>query len=153
VAYAYDPNYSFATPLRNLCDESIMKAFDNIFQDLTSKGYKPTFNITNNQATTPIKAYLKTEDCKWKFIEPNNHQVNTAERTIQTFKNHFISGLCPTDCNWPLQLWDTLTEQALITFNLLRTLRIDPTKSAYHQLHGRRYDWTVSTTVHTINYL
>ena len=25
--------------------------------------------------------------------------------------------------------------------NMLRTSRIDPTKSAYHQLHGQRYDW------------
>ena len=25
--------------------------------------------------------------------------------------------------------------------NLLRTSRIDPTKSAYHQLHGHKYDW------------
>eukprot|EP00804_Cyclotella_cryptica_P028748 CCRYP_008238-RA/>CCRYP_008238-RA protein AED:0.39 eAED:0.39 QI:0/-1/0/1/-1/1/1/0/283 len=141
VAYAYDPNYIFATPLCNLQDESIMKAFNNIFQDLKTKGDKPMFNVTDNQAMTPIKAYLKTEDCKWQFVEPNNHRVNAVERTIQTFKNHFVHGLCSKDCKWPLQLWDTLTEQALITLNLLRTSRIDPTKSAHHQLHGRRYDW------------
>eukprot|EP00804_Cyclotella_cryptica_P027253 CCRYP_014360-RA/>CCRYP_014360-RA protein AED:0.37 eAED:0.35 QI:0/0/0/1/0/0/3/0/403 len=99
--------------------------------DLKTKGYKPTFNITNNQATTPIKAYLKIEDCKWQFVEPNNHRVNAVECAIQTFKNHFISGLCSTD----------LTEQALLTLNLLCTSRVDPTKSAYHQLHGHRYDW------------
>eukprot|EP00804_Cyclotella_cryptica_P009929 CCRYP_017362-RA/>CCRYP_017362-RA protein AED:0.45 eAED:0.27 QI:0/0/0/0.5/1/1/2/0/554 len=103
MAYAYDPNYIYATPVRNLRDESIMTAFDNIFQDLKSKGYKPTFNVTDNQATTPIKAYLDTEDCKWQFVETNNHRVNKAERAIQTFKNHFVSGLCSTDSNWPLQ--------------------------------------------------
>ena len=58
VAYAYDPNYIYATPICNLRDESIMTAFDHVFQDLEAKGYKPTFNITDNQATTPIKAYL-----------------------------------------------------------------------------------------------
>ena len=40
-----------------------------------------------------------------------------------------------------MQLWDQLTTQATITLNLLRTSQIDPTKSAYHQLHGQRYDW------------
>eukprot|EP00804_Cyclotella_cryptica_P006988 CCRYP_007119-RA/>CCRYP_007119-RA protein AED:0.63 eAED:0.16 QI:0/0/0/0.5/1/1/2/0/878 len=85
VAYAYDPNYIYATPLRNLQDESIMTAFDYVFQDLKSKGYKPTFNVTDNQATTPIKAYLGTENCKWQFIKPNNHHVNAAEHAIQTF--------------------------------------------------------------------
>ena len=34
-----------------------------------------------------------------------------------------------------------MTEKAVITCNILRTSRINPKKLAYHQLHGRRYDW------------
>ena len=141
VAYAYDVNYIFALPITNLKDDTILQAFDQVFQELKERGYKPEFNVTDNQAATPIKAYLKNEQTKWQFVEPSNHRVNAAERAIQTFKNHFISGLCSTDRDWPLQLWDQLTEQALITLNLLRTSRIDPTKSAYHQLFGHKYDW------------
>ena len=37
------------------------------------------------------------------------YRVNAAERAIQTFKSHFISGLCGTDGDWPLQLWDTMS--------------------------------------------
>jgi len=51
-----------------------------------------------------------------------------------------ISGLSTTDVDFPLQLWDKLTEQALITLNIVRTTRIDPSKFAYHQLHGHRYN-------------
>ncbi|KAL7501873.1 hypothetical protein ACHAXN_001014, partial [Cyclotella atomus] len=58
VAYAYDINYIFAIPIRNVKDESILEAFDNVFQELKEKGYKPSFNVTDNQATTPIKEYL-----------------------------------------------------------------------------------------------
>jgi polyhydroxyalkanoate synthesis regulator phasin len=141
VAYAYDPNYIFAIPMRNVKDESILKAFDNVFQELKEKGFKPEFNVMDNQATRPIKEYLKKENAKWQFVEPHNHRINAAERAIQTFKNHFISGLCSTDRDWPLQLWDQLTPKALITLNLLRTSRIDPTKSAYHQMFGHKYDW------------
>jgi hypothetical protein len=121
VAYAYDPNYVFALPIHNLRDDTILKAFDNVFQELKMKGLKPTFNVTDNQAAQAIKTYLNKENTKWQFVEPNNHRVNAAERAIQTYKNHFISGLCTTDKDWPLQLWDTLTQQALITLNLLRT--------------------------------
>jgi hypothetical protein len=141
VAYAYDVNYIFALPITNLKDDTILEAFDQVFQQLKEKGYKPSFNVTDNQAATPIKAYLKKEETKYQFVEPSNHRVNAAERAIQTFKNHFISGLCSTDRDWPLQLWDQITEQALITLNLLRTSRIDPTKSAYHQFYGHKYDW------------
>ena len=52
-----------------------------------------------------------------------------------------ISGLSTTDVDFPLQLWDKITEQVIITLNIVRTSRIDPSKSAYHQLHGHRYDW------------
>ena len=52
-----------------------------------------------------------------------------------------ISGLCCTDSEWPLQLWDQLTEQGLITLNLCRTSRKHPAKSAYHSFQGHRYDW------------
>jgi hypothetical protein len=97
VAYDYDTNYIFATPIPDVKDATIIKAFDEIFTDLTQKGYKPTFNVTDNQATTPIKAYLKEAGCRWQLVEPTNHRVNAAERAIQTFKNHFISGLCSTD--------------------------------------------------------
>ena len=102
VVYAYNPNYIFAVPIPNLRDETIIKAFDEVFQDLKSKGFKPAFNVTDNQAATPIKNYLSNENTIWQFVEPNNHHVNAAERAIQTYKNHFISGLCTTDADWPL---------------------------------------------------
>ena len=57
------------------------------------------------------------------------------------FKNHFISDLASTDSDWPIQLWDTLTKQACITLNLVRTSQKDPNKSVYHSLHGEQYNW------------
>ena len=140
IAYDYDTNYIFAIPIKNVTDEAIIEAFKEVFQGLKNKGHKPTFNFTDNQATNPIKAILKTEDCDWKFVEPTNHRVNAAEQAIQTFKTHLISGLCSTDVEWPFQLWNTMTEQSVITCNTLRTSRINPKKLAYHQLHGRTYD-------------
>ena len=88
---------------------------------------------------------MATKECKWQFIEPSNHRVNAAKRAIQTFKNHMISSLGSTDSKWPMQLWDQLTTQAIITLNLCRVSRREPTKSAYHSLHGQRYDWNAHT--------
>ena len=112
-----------------------------MFQELKEKGHNTTFNVTEKQSTKPINVFLKTDNCDCQFVEPTNHRVHAAERDIQTFKTHFISGLCYTDVEWPFQLWNTMTEQAVTTYNTLRTSRINPKKSAYHQLHGRRYDW------------
>ena len=141
ISYDYELNHIFATPVPDLTDESIIGAFEDVFGQLKAKGYKPQFNVTDNQAAAAIKRFMKKEDCEHQFVEPTNHRVNASERAIQTFKNHHISGLCTTDPDWPLQLWDKMTEQSVITLNILRPSRIDPTKSAYHQFHGKRYDW------------
>ena len=90
---------SFSEPIANVTGAFIIDAFDNAFVDLTEKRFEPKFNVIDNQATGTLKAYMVQHDCKWKFVEPSNHRVNAAERAIQTFKNHVISGLCTTDTN------------------------------------------------------
>ena len=59
VAYDYDINYIFVIPITDVKDATLLVAFDEIFKDLAEKGYKPTFNIMDNQAVRPIKEYLK----------------------------------------------------------------------------------------------
>ena len=86
-------------------------------------------------------SFLKTKGCKWEFVKPSNHRVDAAEQVIQTFKNHFISGLASTDESWHLQLWDQLTTYTFITLNILRRSRINATKSADKQFHGQVYNW------------
>ena len=55
VAYDYDTNYIFALPIANVQYKTIIKAFDKVFTNLTVKGHKPTFNVTDNQAVMPLK--------------------------------------------------------------------------------------------------
>ena len=141
VAYDYDTNTITSVPIAGLTDGIIIEAFDKVFTMLKEKGHTPKLTISDNQAVKPLKEYLKRQDCEWQFVEPRNHRVNAAERAIQTFKNHYISGLCTTDRDFPLQLWDNLNEQAMTTLNLLRTSRKNPTMSGYESLHNKKYDW------------
>ena len=53
---------------------------------LTEKGYRPVFNVTDNQAAAPIKAFMTQQNGTVQFVEPNNHRVNAAEWAIQTLK-------------------------------------------------------------------
>ncbi|KAL7474316.1 hypothetical protein ACHAW6_001226, partial [Cyclotella cf. meneghiniana] len=66
-------------------------------------------------------------------------------QAIQTFKNHFIAGLCTTDHDIPSQLWDKLLPQAQDSLNMLCASRIDPSKLAYEVLEGshnlNRHPW------------
>ena len=119
----------------DLKDDKIVETVQGTSEEMERNGHHPRLNVTDNQAARPLKAYLKTKECNLQFVEPHNHRVNAAERAIQTFKNHLISGFCCTDSKWPLQLWHQLTKQALITLNLCCTSRKHPQKYAYHSFH------------------
>jgi hypothetical protein len=94
----------------------------------------------DNQATKHIKAFLTEQQCQLQLVELHNHQLNAAERAIQTFKNVFIAALAITDSDFSLQLWDKITPQVQKTLNIMRVSRINQTISAYEQLNGP-YNW------------
>ena len=54
IAYDYDTNYIFAISIKNVTDDAIMEAFQEVFLQLKDKGHKPTFNVTDNQAIKPF---------------------------------------------------------------------------------------------------
>ncbi|KAL7485737.1 hypothetical protein ACHAW6_011335 [Cyclotella cf. meneghiniana] len=145
VAYDYTTNAILVRAITDREATTIVNAFDDVFSFLSSKGFKPHFNVLDNEALAAITKYLCSQDIKWQFIPPNKHHVNAAKRAIQTFKNHFISGLCSTNRNFPSQLWDKLLPQAQDSLNMLRTSCINPTKSAYDILEGphdlNRHPW------------
>jgi hypothetical protein len=97
----------------------------------------------NNEASQLSKDFITNEDIEFQLTPVSLHRRNWAERAIQTFKNHFISGLCTTHPDFPLNLWDKLLPQAVLTLNLLRPSRINPQLSAHAQVHGNlNYDKT-----------
>ena len=55
VVYDYNTNFIFALPIAKFKDATLVEAFYMVFTELTEKGHKPTFNVTNNQAMNPPK--------------------------------------------------------------------------------------------------
>ena len=64
------------------------------------------------------------------------HQRNDTERSVRTFKKHFISFLCTVYPLLPFYLWDRLLPQVTTTLNMLRRFRLNPGLSAYEQVDG-----------------
>jgi hypothetical protein len=83
-----------------------------------------------------LKNFFTTHDAEYQLVPPHCHRRNTAERTICTFKEHFVAGLALVDPYFPLHLWDILFPQAEMALNLLRTSRQHPQLSAAAHYHG-----------------
>ena len=111
--------------MKNRSDESFVAAYKEIYKYLGDRGSKHTLNVTDNECSKEEQNYINSQGVDWQLVKPDNYRVNAAERAIQTFKNHFISGLCSVDKLFPLQLWCYLLAQAELTLNLLWTSRID----------------------------
>jgi hypothetical protein len=60
------------------------------------------------------------------FMNEQDIDLQRRRTGDNDFKNHFIAGLCSTDKNFPMYLWDRLLPQAILTLNLLRGSQINP---------------------------
>jgi hypothetical protein len=136
VAYIYNLNAILVCAMPSKNDAAMITTFTKILATLAAQGYKPTLNVTDNKCPKIVEAYLKSNKMDIYLVPPHNHQVNTAERAITTFKELFIVGLATVNRNCPLQLWDEFLHQVELTLNLLRFSRCDPSKSANGQVHG-----------------
>jgi Reverse transcriptase (RNA-dependent DNA polymerase) len=136
IMYHFDSNSIHAEPIRNRTGPSILEAYKKLHTKLSKAGLKPKLQRLDNECTEALKDYFREEKIDFQLVPPGVHRRNAAERAIRTFKNHFIAGLCSTDPNFPIHLWDRLLPQAVISLNLLRTSRINPKHSAWSQFNG-----------------
>lgn len=134
-------NFTQAIPMKNRSSQSYIEAMDKTYQFLKSKGFKPQLQIMDNESSDELNKWFQFEDVQVQFVPPYSHRANYAESTIRNFKNHFISIIAGVHNNFPLNLWDDILEQTLITFNSLKPYAINPKISAYHGIYGQQYDF------------
>ena len=136
ILYDYDSNSIHAEPIPNRKQQSIKDAYARVLRLLQRRGLRPKLHRLDNEASQLLKEFMTDEDINYQLTPAGLHRRNWAERAIQTFKNHFISGLCSTHPDFSLHQWDQLLPQAILTLNLLRPSRINPKLSAHSQVHG-----------------
>ena len=136
VLYDYDSNAILVKAIPNRRAATIRDAWIDKLQILQRNGLKPELHIIDNECSDDLKAAFRKHNVQFQRVPPHQHRRNAAERAIQTWKNHFITGLSTCDPSFPSKEWDRLIEQGEITLNLLRSSRRQPSLSAYHGLFG-----------------
>jgi uncharacterized protein YgfB (UPF0149 family) len=109
----------------------LLAAFQDVYEYLTSRGFKPRLNVMDDQCSKTIQSFIETRKTKIQLVNPDDHRVNAAERAIQTWKNHWIAGMGTVDPNYPLQLWCQFIEQGQDTLNMLQMSRSNAKLSSY----------------------
>ena len=123
-------------PIKSQSEAELIRAYSVLHSKLTNTGLRPKFQMIDNECLSGLKDYMRREGITFQLVPPHLHQTNSAERAIQTFKDHLIAGTTSCDPYFPLHLWDRLLAQATLTLNLLRPSRINPRISSEAQLNG-----------------
>jgi hypothetical protein len=59
-----------------------VKAYDNIHQELTVKGFKPKLQTLDNEVSAALKIFFTVNDVEYQLVPPRCHPRNAAERAI-----------------------------------------------------------------------
>ena len=102
-----------------------------VYEYLQIHKMPPSLHILDNECAKDMKEFIQKQTTQIQFFDLNQHCFKAAERTIQTFKSHFIAGLCTVDKYFPLQLWSDLLHHAELSINLLHTSRGNAKISAH----------------------
>ena len=137
VAVELDGNFIDAEPLKSRKAKDLTEAYQSIFRRWKSTGaVMPNWHILDNEAPEELKQAIRENKCRVELTPADMHRRNIAERAIQTFKGHFISVLAGVADSFPINQWDELLPQSVLTLNLLRQANVAPNISAWAYHHG-----------------
>ena len=118
--YEYDSNYILAKPMKNRLDSEMCRVYSKLIHQLKQAGFHLQLHYLDNEASQALKELVQKENIQHQLAPPGNKRKKNAERAIQTYKNHFISGLATVHPEFPLSLWDQLIKQGEYTLNMMR---------------------------------
>jgi hypothetical protein len=74
-------------------------------EELRKAGIQPILHRLDNETSRELIKAIEDRNIDYQIASPGDHQLNHAERAIQTFKNHYISILYGTDSSFPANQW------------------------------------------------
>ena len=117
VAYDHDSNTIHAEPMKNRSVPELLKSYTAIHNLLSERGLAPKMHYLDNECPTVLQKFMTVKDECFQLVPTHLHRRNSAEREIQTFKNHFIAGLASVNKNFPVHLLCRLLPHCLLTLN------------------------------------
>jgi hypothetical protein len=127
IAFHANGNLILQQAFKSKSNRHRIAAYNTIMMHLAAWELSIDLQILDNKASA---AYKEAITFKWnttvQLVPPDMHCHNWAERTICTFKDHFLAILAGVDSAFPPYLWDLLLLQAKLTLNLLRQSTLYP---------------------------
>jgi len=96
-------NYIHAETMPDRTAPAYVKAYRSAFDFFKKLGHVFSIARLDNETSALLEQFLNTEaKVDHEFISAGTHRANKAERSIQTWKNHFIAGIASADIDFPI---------------------------------------------------
>ena len=129
--YCYTNNAILATAIASRLAKDIEKGYDELYKKLLLSGIIPVLQRMDNETNKDLIKSINERNLTYQIASSGDHRLLPVERVIQTFKNRFISILYGADRTFPINQWDRLFPQTVMTLNMVRRSRINPRLLAY----------------------
>ncbi len=144
LMFAEDPNFIHVEPMISRHASHHTDAYargTDYFKSAKGGNFHPEYERLDNETSAELESFCNEQEISIQYVAPHQHRANKAERAIRTFKNHWIACHSTAHSSFPLSAWDKTLPQVELTLNLLRASHINPSISAWQQVHGRAYDF------------
>jgi hypothetical protein len=127
IAFHANGNLILQQAFKSKSDCHCIAAYNTIMTHLAAHGLSVDLQILDNEASSAYKeAITFMWNATFQLIPSDIHHHNQAERSIPTFKDHFLAILAGVNAAFPPYLWDLLLPQAELTLNLLQQADLNP---------------------------
>jgi hypothetical protein len=146
-------NYIHVETLPDRSSPHLCAAYSATHTFFRKLGHQLTVQILDNETSESLFTYFDTQHIAYQPVPPNQKRANAAERSIQTFRRHFLSLLATTHPSFPInQHWPALLPQAELKLNLQRPYAGLPSISAYNGIYREPYDFLSFTPYRTMQH-
>jgi hypothetical protein len=111
ILHHVDSNSSWSEAMQNLSGGKLILACARALAQMQRRELIPKHRILNNQASAEYKGAIEASGMTYELVPPKEHQRNMAEKSIQTFKDHFVGVLSGCAPSMPIHLWCQLLPQ------------------------------------------
>ena len=105
VMYDIDSSSTWVEPMKNRTEGEMILARRRALNRMRLQNIFPTHQVLDNNISAAYKTEINTTNMTYQLVPPNDHRRNIAEKSIQTWKDHFVSVLRGTAEIFPLHLW------------------------------------------------
>ena len=134
-------NYIHVETLPDRSSTHLRAAYSATHTFFRNLGHHLKVQILDNETSESLFTYFDTQNIAYQPVPPNQKRANAAERSIQSFRRHFLSLPATTHPSSPINHWPALFPQAELTLNLQRPYADLQSISAYNGIYREPYDF------------